>query len=46
MGTQASQQEENNQGDDDNDEVPKSNDPHFEAIIPLHALVEVKTMRI
>lgn len=43
-GSPASQQEDkSNQADDDNDEAPESNDPHFEPIIPLPALVEVKT---
>lgn len=44
MGSPATPQEDKtNHGEDDNDEVPESNDPHFEPIIPLPALVEVKT---
>lgn len=43
-GSPASQQDAKpHGGDEDKDEVPESNDPHFEPIIPLPALVEVKT---
>ena len=37
------QEEKSKQAGDDNDEVPENNDPHFEPIISLPALVEVKT---
>ena len=37
-----SQPEEKSNVEDENEEVPE-NDPHFEPIIPLPALVEVKT---
>lgn len=43
--TAAAQPEEksSNNADEEDGEVPESNDPHFEPIIPLPDLVEVKT---
>lgn len=40
--TQPSKPTEDENGEDD-DEEPESNDPHFEPIIPLPALVQVTT---
>lgn len=45
-GSPASQSEDksaNNEDDGDGDEEPESNDPHFEPIIPLPDIVEVRT---